>query len=107
MADDKKTELDPNALLGGGNGDDEEEGEDEITDPEEFLAAAMSEILETGLPVRFVVHAADPFALPLIRRIHRQNEILADISATLRAVARKMGCEFQPDKTLHTADLKK
>ena len=80
---------------------------DEEMDAADYLAAIASEIMETGVPVRLIPHEKDPLVRPLIVRIQRQNEILADISTTLRAIAIKYGAMAQVFQRVTDADLTK
>lgn len=68
---------------------DAEEGENEL-DPIEYIAVAVGEILEQGLPIR-VIKDAHNFLHPVTIRLQKQNEILADISASLRVLAKLKG----------------
>lgn len=80
-----------------------EQSAEEEMDAVEFIAAAISEMLEKGVPVRFFKDANLVLG-PLSARVQRQNEILADISASARAIAKKMGVLGLADKTV-SADL--
>jgi len=54
----------------------------------DYIAAVFSEIMEQGLPVRMIKDAGNLLA-PISNRLQRQNEILFDISISLRALATK------------------
>lgn len=94
--------VDPDSLL---ENEDAEEGDEESSDPMDLLLSALEEMFENGLPVKFKLDPQDPFVLPMVRRIHRQNEILADISASLRSIAKSLGSQLPA--TIKDADLKK
>lgn len=81
---------DENDLLG--DGEDTEECED----PAELLISVLNEIFENGLPIHFIVNDKDPYVLPAIRRLHKQNEILNEISMSLRAIAKALGAQLPP-----------
>jgi len=73
------------------DGDDEEE-----QDVEEYVAAVLTQMVEQGIPVFFTNHPADPFIPILLKRLHRQNDHLAEISASLRDIAIKIGATLLP-----------
>lgn len=83
------------------------DSDDEELDAADYVAAIMSEIMETGVPVRAIAHEKDPMVRPLIQRIQRQNEILADISLSVRAIAVKMGALAPSLLAVRDADLSK
>jgi hypothetical protein len=85
--------------------EDSESEDDEEGDPIDYMLAAIGEVMDTGMPIRFVPSAADPFALPFIRRMQRQNDILADISRSLRAIA--IACGSKLPANVKDADLSK
>jgi len=93
MSDDRQVE--PDELLGEGDGDGDDEEEMEVS---EYFAAMFTDILETGLPLRFTAHAADPFVRPLLRRLEHQNALLHELNVTLRAIAKRQGTELPPMK---------
>jgi hypothetical protein len=84
-------------------GDPEDEEGDEIDDPAEVMLAVIGDIMDNGMPVRFTASMSDPFLRPALVRLQRQNEILADISVSLRAIAVKLGCEVS--SKVRSADL--
>ena len=86
MSDDNR-QVEPDELLGEG---DEDEEEMELG---EYFAAMFTDLLETGLPMRFTAHAADPLVRPLLRRLEHQNALLHDIAVTLRSIAKRQGAE--------------
>lgn len=92
MSDDNNRQVEPDELL------DEGEGDDEEMEVSEYFAAMFTDILESGLPVHFTAHAADPFVRPLLRRLEHQNALLHDIAVTLRSIAKRQGAELPPMK---------
>jgi len=66
-----------------------EEEEDEEASIEDFIAGFLNEIFESGLPIRFFAHTADPFVQPVLKRMEMNNAVLADIAKSLRVLAKR------------------
>lgn len=64
----------------------ESEEDEEGMDAMDFIASAMAEIVENGIPIKAIkdVHRVLD---PLIKQISRQNEILEEISRQLKTIA--------------------
>lgn len=84
-----------------------EESESDEMSAEEFMAEALDAILTGGLPLRMIKSEDDPLVRPLITRVQRQNEILTDISTSIRSIAVKMGAMPFTETHVATADLSK
>jgi hypothetical protein len=99
-----KQKIDPEALADDNGSENGDEDGDEEMDASEFIATALSEMLENGVPVRVTASDADPLIQPLLKRIQRQNEILAEINTSLRAIAIKYAGPIGTGLPLRTLD---
>ncbi len=71
--------------LGVDNMQESEEEEEEL-DAVDFIASAMAEIVENGLPVK-AIKESHRVLDPLVKQVSRQNEILEEISRQLIKIA--------------------